>query len=80
MDANVTARFFRLSAAPPGAQDFPEMLLLEAAKPLIDREFDVTGTGVTVRVEHCIEDGEFVTGEFCRKQMTNIPPQAGPDG
>lgn len=80
MDANVSARFFRISAAPPDTLDFPEMLMAEVAKPLQDREHDVTGTGVTVRVEHCINDGDFVVGEFCRKQMTNIPPQAGPDG
>jgi hypothetical protein len=80
MDANVSARFFRLSAAPPNTQDFPDMLLAEVTKPLADREYDVTGTGVTVRVEHCVIDGDFLVGEFCRKQMTNIPPQAGPDG
>ncbi|WP_338822157.1 DUF6731 family protein [Bradyrhizobium septentrionale] len=80
MDANVSGRYFRLSAAPPSSSDFPEMLLAQAAKPLSLREYDVTGTGVTARVEHCIEDGDFVIGEFCRKQMTNIPPQAGPDG
>jgi hypothetical protein len=80
MDANVSARFFRLSAAPPASNDFPDMLLAQAGKGLSLREYDVTGTGVTVRVEHCVEDGEFVIGEFCRKQMTNIPPQAGPDG
>jgi hypothetical protein len=80
MDANVSARFFRLSAQPPGTLDFPELLLAELAKPRTAREHDVTGTGVTVRVEHCIADGDFVVGEFCRKQMTNIPPQAGPDG
>jgi hypothetical protein len=56
------------------------MLLAEVEKSLSIREYDVTGTGVTVRVEHCLEDGDFVIGEFCRKQMTNIPPQAGPDG
>jgi hypothetical protein len=43
MDANVSARFFRLSAAPPASNDFPQMLLAQVAKPLTLREYDVTG-------------------------------------
>ena len=80
MDAKISARFFELTAAPANIPDFPDLLLREAKKPLAQREYDITGDGVTVRIERCISDGEFVIGEFCRKQITNIPPQAGPEG
>jgi hypothetical protein len=62
------------------APDFPDLLLAEMGKPIKDRERDVTGTGVLLRVERCAKEGDFVIGEFCRKQIVNIPPQAGPSG
>ena len=33
-----------------------------------------------VAVEYCAADGEYIAGQFCRKQVENIPPQAGPTG
>lgn len=80
MDSNVSARYFRVSAHVVQAPDFPDLLLAEMGKPIKDREHDVTGTGVLLRVEHCSNEGDFVIGEFCRKQIVNIPPQAGPNG
>jgi len=80
LDAKISARFFELTAASANIPDFPDLLLREAEKPLAQREYDITDDVVTVRLERCISDGEFVIGEFCRKQITNIPPQAGPEG
>lgn len=80
MDANVSAHFYRVTSAPDGVLDFPDLLLSQAAKPLHERERDVTGTGIMVRLEDCIAEGEYIIGQFCRKQTSNIPPQAGPEG
>jgi hypothetical protein len=88
MDATVRARFFHASAEPREVRDFPELLLLEMKKTLSERERDVSPQlsesdakpGVTLRVENCEPDGEFIEGQFCRKQIANIPPQAGPNG
>jgi hypothetical protein len=87
MNTTVRARFFRASLAHENTQDFPDMLLQEMKKSLADREHDVAditqgdnAPTVLLRVEQCESEGEFVTGQFCRKQTTNIPPQAGPDG
>lgn len=80
MDTNVSARFYRVSQHVPQAPDFPDLLVGQMGKALSGREYDITDTGVILRVEQCESDGDFVVGEFCRKQMTNIPPQAGPDG
>lgn len=87
MDTTVRARFFRATPAPDDVADFPDMLLQEMKKSLPDREQNVAdivegddAPTVLLRVEQCETEGEFVTGQFCRKQTTNIPPQAGPDG
>jgi hypothetical protein len=87
MDSTVRARFFRASPQPAKALDLPDMLLAEMKKSLPQREKDVSdavggvaGTGVILRVEECEREGDFVIGQFCRKQMTNLPPEAGPDG
>ncbi|MGY4288786.1 hypothetical protein ACVWXO_008006 [Bradyrhizobium sp. LM2.7] len=80
MDSIVRARFFRVSPQPAGVPDFPELLLLQMGQPIQKRERDITGEGVVIRVEDCQADGDFVSGQFCRKQTTNIPPQAGSDG
>jgi hypothetical protein len=87
MDANVTGRFFRASDHVPKHADLPDLLLAQMDKSLTAREHNVAdqlaltaGASVLLRVEHCEAESDFVTGQFCRKQMTNIPPQAGPDG
>jgi hypothetical protein len=79
MDARVSARFFRVSAKPEGTEDFPDLLLAEMKKDRTAREYDV-GQQLILRIERCEPDGEFVAGDFCRKQTTNLPPQAHPDG
>jgi hypothetical protein len=80
MDANVSARYFRVSPKIQKVTDLPDLLLAEIDKTLAERERDVTGAGVLLRIEQCETEGQFVCGEFCRKQVTNIPPQAGPKG
>jgi hypothetical protein len=80
MDATVSARYFRVSPRIQRIPDLPDLLLAEMAKVIVERERDITGTGVLLRVEQCETEGQFVCGEFCRKQVTNIPPQAGPNG
>lgn len=79
MDTIVAARFFRANPSVGLLPDFADALLEKMSEPLHKREYDL-GTGVILRVENCEVDGEFVAGQFCRKQMDNIPPQAGPMG
>jgi hypothetical protein len=59
--------------------DLADTLLSQMQHPVQNRERDL-GSGVTLRVEYCVTDGEYIDGQFCRKQMDNIPPQAGPLG
>jgi hypothetical protein len=87
MDTTVRARFFRVTDAPANVPDFPDLLLQEMKKPMTDREQNVAYAvdgdevpTVLLRVEQCESEGDFVAGQFCRKQTSNIPPQAGPDG
>jgi hypothetical protein len=75
MDAVVSARFYRATPMIERLADFPDLLLEQMNFDLVQRERDVTGTGVNLRVEHCEPEGEFVIGQFCRKQITNIPPK-----
>jgi hypothetical protein len=79
MDAIVTARFYRVNPEKGLMPGFAETLLAQMDLPLHKREHDL-GTGVLFRVENCQGDGEYVAGQFCRKQVENIPPQAGPLG
>jgi hypothetical protein len=78
MDTTVKARFFHVSEKPEEAPDLPDLLLAETKRPISDRERDVSGTtrddtapAVTLRLEQCEAEGEFVTGQFCRKQTIN---------
>lgn len=80
MDAKVSARFFRVSPPPDGKIDFPDQLLnIMKAKTAGERERVLDG-GVTLRLERCSSDGQFIAGEFCRKQTVNIPPKASAAG
>ncbi len=79
MDSRITGRFFRISGKPREAPDFPDLLLSEVAKKRSEREVDLGGKTL-LRTEECQVDGDFVLGDFCRKQVTNLPPEAGPDG
>jgi hypothetical protein len=79
MDQKVSARFFRVSAKPDHASDFPELLLAAVKEDRAKREREVGG-GLLLRIERCIDDGEFVEGDLCRKQTLNLPPEVGPDG
>jgi hypothetical protein len=79
MDALVAARFYRLLPEKGLLPDFADTLLTQMDSPVQLRERDL-GTGLMFRVENCTADGEFIDGQFCRKQMDNIPPQAGPLG
>lgn len=79
MDSRIAARFFRVSPKPENAPDFADLLLAEAQKSRADRERDIGGN-ILLRVEQCEADGDFVSGDLCRKQVLNLPPEAGPDG
>jgi hypothetical protein len=80
MDSRVHARFFRVSKPEVGVTDFPDILLeVIATAKAGDRERDI-GEGVTVRLERCVANADYLEGEFCRVQTGNFPPQAGPDG
>jgi hypothetical protein len=80
MDATVTARFFVVSGKPKESADFPDLLLaIMKSGDAGARERCLDG-GIYVRVERCAEDADFVAGEFCRKQTSNIPPTADAKG
>lgn len=80
MDAYVRARFFKVSEPKEGLSDFHELLLeQDGVSPVADRERNL-GRGIVFRLEHAERRGEFVAGEICRKQTSNIPPQVGDDG
>lgn len=80
MDAKVAARFYRVSSKPADTADFPDLLLEMMKEAQVGaRERNLEGS-CTLRLENCEADGEFVSGEFCRKQTVNIPPAAGPEG
>ena len=77
MDSIVTVQFFRASADNGDVSGFENAIMNQAAKPTpTEREIDL-GRGIFFRLERCESDGDFIVGEFCRKQITNIPPQAG---
>lgn len=79
MDARVSARFYRVTP-PAGAVDFHQLLLAEMKKPLAGNREKPLGSGVTLRVEHCVEANGFLEGQFCRVQTLNVPPQADENG
>ena len=79
MDAIVAGRFYAVTPERGMLPGFAETLLGQMGHPVQMRERDL-GQGVALRIENCAADGEFIEGQFCRKQMDNIPPQAGPLG
>lgn len=79
MDAIVAARFYRVIPEKGLLPNFADTLLGAMAEPIHKRERDL-GTGLLLRVENCTADGDYIDGQFCRKQLDNIPPQAGPMG
>lgn len=79
MSTKVLARFYSVSK-PEAGEDFHDILAFaDGLGTLKKREKLIHGT-VTVRLERYACDGDFIKGEFCRKQTENIPPSAGPDG
>lgn len=72
------ALFFRASDLEGGA-DIPEILRSLARKNVHEREISVN-RDVVIRLERFNEDGDFIEGEFCRKQVSDLPPAAGPQG
>jgi hypothetical protein len=79
IDATVTARFFRI-VKPEAAAPNPETILRNLdEKDLTDRAFDLD-EGVVLRLERLEIEPNYLSGEFCRIQSTNIPPTAGDDG
>jgi hypothetical protein len=61
--------------------DFADILRedFKAVPKAGDRERDL-GDEVTLRLERCSDRDDFLEGELCRVQKTNVPPRAGPDG
>jgi hypothetical protein len=80
MDSTIHARFWRVSPAAAGVTDFMDILIEDAKEPKIGKRERDLGEGVTARLERCTTQGDFLEGEFCRVQLVNFPPQAGPDG
>lgn len=79
IDATVTARFFRI-VKPEAAAPNPETVLRNLnEKDLSERAFDLD-EGVVLRLERLEIAPNYLSGEFCRIQSTNIPPTASDDG
>jgi hypothetical protein len=79
MDSRVTARFYKVSKQSNQAAELEIILKALAAKGLSQRE-QTLDEGIILLLERLEDDGEFLAGEFCRKQTSNIPPSAGDDG
>lgn len=80
MDRTVTAKFYRVVAEGHGQQTFEQLLEpISNIQPVSDRERD-TGADVVVRLERFQRDRQFIKGDFCRIQNTNIPPEVENNG
>lgn len=79
VDKVVGASFWRVTVAGEGKKDFHELLLEAAQGKPGDRQRDVLD-GVTLRLESCTLDGEYLKGEFCRVQTEHLPPSAHAGG
>lgn len=75
MDRVVTVRFWRVDKVDPDAPPLSQCLRNIARLPLEERERDV-GDDVSMRLDRMEEDGQFLCGEFVRRQVRNIPPNA----
>ncbi|HEX3665762.1 MAG TPA: DUF6731 family protein [Rhizomicrobium sp.] len=79
MDANVTAKFFRVIKPEAAAPNTDTLLKNLHAKDLTARSIAVD-EGIVLRLERLEAEPNYLSGEFCRIQKTNIPPTAGDDG
>lgn len=75
MDRLVTAKFWRIEKANDDVPSFSACLRAIAKRPLSERE-DKIGNTYLMRLERLEEEGSFLAGEFVRRQIENIPPNA----
>lgn len=79
MDATVTAKFFRVIKPEMAAPNTEKVLRDLGALDLVERQIDI-GESVVMRLENLEEDAGYLSGQFCRKQMINLPPTADDAG
>jgi hypothetical protein len=83
VDNNISARFFRIDPEDLAGGNFEAILVDIFSHPLIDREKDIgaeAGESIKARLERLTIDGDFVFGEFIRRQTDNKPPEANSEG
>lgn len=83
MDNSITARFFHIDTIDRSAGSFEEILLDIFSYPVAQRERNIgaeAGDNIIARLERLTDDGDFVFGEFVRRQTDNKPPEANEDG
>ena len=80
MDSTITINYFRASEPPVGAKSFGDLLIeaISSDQNAGNREIEVNEK--RLRIERCETNGDFIFGEFCRKQTSNIPPVASGNG
>lgn len=81
MDREVRAKYFRVTDREEGGLSFDAQindLIVRHPRPR-DREY-TTPSGHLVRVEAVDDDGDWLSGNFCRIQTENIPPEVTDDG
>lgn len=76
----IFASFYRSSDRRDGAPDVHEVLLRLADNPDVATRERALSRDLVLRLERLENEGDFICGEFCRKQTDNIPPRAGPNG
>jgi hypothetical protein len=79
MDATVTAKFFRVVKPEVAAPNTDTVLRNLHDRDLAARAITVD-EGVVIRLERLEPDPNYLSGEFCRIQKSNIPPTADDDG
>lgn len=80
MDKIVTAKFFRVSERDEGYLDFPEQIVDFIERNPVARDREFRANGKLIRLESEREDGDFLSGDFCRIQTDNIPPEVTNNG
>ena len=83
MDNSVTARFFNVISESNDGGSFDQILVNLAAEDIPARERNIGAEAdapVIARLERLTDEGDFIYGEFVRRQTNNKPPEANAEG
>ena len=83
MDNSVSAKFFNVLSGGDSSVDIDQILDDISQVDIADRERDVSPDStsqIICRLERFNSDGDFLFGEFIRRQTDNKPPEANSEG